>query len=448
MKKKRIVALLTILAMVVAIFVACGTSNGEQTADAPAQNDESTEGEEVAAGGDFAGEVLTLLHYFDPNDTLDPYSVGFMALLEQFEEETGITVNLETVPWDEIESVLVMTNQSGNPTADISWVGSQRLASLVNAGALLPLDDFYESIDTSDFVDVVMESATHPATGSKYILQLSIHSRGLWYNREMVPTPPATWDELVEMAIEANDPDNNVFGFVGGFPRAFAAIEVIAAPWAWSAGGYLANPDGSAAWDNDGVERALQFISDLHNVHGVMPESAFIIDRNDLTESFRNGNFAMTIDGTHALAAMMESELGQAGLIGFAPIPGENGPAPGFTNGWSMAIPSNSRQPELAMEFMRFMIRPDIQIAHSKFDGGLPIINESFNDEFFTTGLYPEIISNVQENSGVMDPFVYYSEALNELAIVTASFALDPTQDLRQMLIDSAESFNRLYFND
>lgn len=156
----------------------------------------------------------------------------------------------------------------------------------------------------------------------------------------------------------------------------------------------------------------------------------------------------MLLEGTFAYAPIMESELGQSGKIKFAPIPGKNGPAPCFTNGWSMGIPSNSKQPDLAWEFVKYMVKPEVQIEHSKFDGGLPILNASYNDDFFKTNQYPEIADNLKNNSGTMDPFVYYQEALESLSTVNMSYAIDPTQDLEKMLTDSAQDFNKKYYND
>ena len=442
---KKLIAALMAAGLIATVMIGCGNSGTDQAAGSGATTDAGSGASDTA---DTNGEdrVLTLLHYFDPHDSGDPYSVGFMALLDKFYEETGIAVNLETVPWNEIESVLVMTNLSGSPSADMSWVGSQHLASLVNAGTLRPLNDFFDSIDTSDFIPTALEAAVHPGTGNKYIAMTSVHSRGLWYNRELVDAAPANWDELIETAVAATDSDTNTFGFAAFTPRAHDPMELYVGPWAWSTGAVLGNDDGSAAWDNEGVQRAIQMVSDLRNVHQVMPESSFVSDRVEILESFLNGNIAMILEGTFAYAPIMESALGQSGNIGFAPIPGAYGPAPGFTNGWSMAIPSNSAQPELAMEFMRFMLRPDVQVMHSMFDGGLPILNESFEDDFFAEALLPEIIDNLRNNGSTMDPFVYYVEALGAISLVNVSFALDPSQDLAEMLAESVRDFNRMYY--
>ena len=442
MKRKKMLSLfLAACIITTTALIGCGKSSNDIAAP---NNETATEDDTIKS----TDKTLTLMHYFDPNDTQDSYSVGFMKLIEGFTAETGIKVNLETVPWNEIESKLVMTNQSGNPTCDISWVSSQKLASLVNAGALLPLDDYYKDLDTSDFIDQAIDAATFPGDGKKYLVEASVHSRGLWYNTDLIQTPPANWNELIDAAVSANAQDNNIYGFAAYTPKTYDPCELYLGPFTWSAGGQLANEDGSAAWDNEATKESIQLVSDLKNKHKVMPASCFTSDRAEILETFLNGKIAMLLEGTFAYAPIMESELGQSGKIKFAPIPGKNGPAPCFTNGWSMGIPSNSKQPDLAWEFIKYMVKPEVQIEHSKFDGGLPILNASYNDDFFKTNQYPEIVDNLKNNSGTMDPFVYYQEALESLSTVNMSYAIDPTQDLEKMLTDSAQDFNKKYYND
>lgn len=452
--KRRTIALLLAVGIFTGVMAGCGGSKDEGnpaeatgTEESAAKDTKEDESKDAEESTDKEGKVLTLMHYFDPNDSLDPYSVGFMKLLESFTAETGIEVKLETVPWNEIESKLVMTNQSGNPTCDLSWVSSQKLASLVNAGTLLPLDEYYETLDTSDFIDQAIDAATYPGDGKKYLVEASVHSRGLWYNTDLVKEAPQNWSELIEAAEEATDPDNNVYGFAAYTPKSYDTCELYIGPFAWACEGKLGNADGSAAWDNEAVYNAIQFIADLKNKYGVMPESCFTSDQAEIRETFLNGKIGMILEGTSAYTNIMESELGQAGKIKFAPIPGENGPAPCFTNGWSMAIPSNSKQPDLAWEFVKYMVKPEVQVEHSKFDGGLPILNACYDDEFFTTMEYPAVTENLKNNSGTMDPFVYYQEALESLSTVNMSYAMNPEQDLEKMLSDSVEEFNNKYYS-
>lgn len=92
------------------------------------------------------------------------------------------------------------------------------------------------------------------------------------------------------------------------------------------------------------------------------------------------------------------------------------------------------------------MVQPEVQIAHSKFDGGLPILSECYEDEYFKSAQYPDIADNLAKNAGTMDPFVYYQEALEFFSTVNMSYMMDPSQDLEAMLQSSAKEFNTKYY--
>ncbi|MEG1926593.1 MAG: sugar ABC transporter substrate-binding protein, partial [Ruthenibacterium sp.] len=369
-------------------------------------------------------------------------------LVKRFEEETGIDVVSEVIPGGELESKLVITNQSGEPAADLFFVSSQKMASMVNAGALMCLDDYYAALPTlSDFNQGALDSVTYAGDGKKYLMPVSIHGRGLWYNTDYVKEAPKTLDELVEVAKSVTKPEDGFYGLTFWGQKHYGTTELILGPLTWANGGKLANEDGSAAWNNEAAAKAIQFVSDAINVHKITPESVLTAEYDETAETFAAGNVAMIIDGTFRVTPFLkDSEIGKAGKVKFAPIPGVDGPAPCFSNGWAMAIPTNSKQPDLAWKFMEFFATPETQIEHAKFEGGLPVLNSCYDDPAFKEYPFPEFNENINQNGRPIDPFVYYQEGLESLSVVNMSYALDPTQDLTALLEESANDFNNKYY--
>lgn len=428
-KVKRFLCLLLTGVLAVSLLVGCAGGGGESA---------DTQGEE---------KVLRLAHWYDPSNTEDFYSVNFDKLVKRFESETGIKVVTEVIPGSELESKLVMTNQSGTPAADLFFVSSQKLASMVNAGALMPLDDYYATLDNlDDFNQGALDAATFVGDGKKYLMLASIHGRGLWYNTDYVQEPPETLDELLELAKELSRPEEGFYGLTFWDQKNYGPSEMLLSSLTWAYGGSLSNADGSAAWNNEATKKAIEFVAEAINSKAV-PESCMTAEYDETAETFAAGNVAMIIDGTFRVTPFIkESELGQAGKIKFAPIPGVDGPAPCFSNGWAMAIPANSENPDLAWEFMKFFATPETQIEHATFEGGLPILNSCYEDPAFQEYPFPEFNANIQENGRAMDPFVYYQEGLEALSVVSMSYTLDPTQDLAAMLEESAKEFNNKYY--
>lgn len=423
-----------LLAVVTVLALLAGCGGKTSTPDAAASK---AEGE----------KVLRIAHWYDPSNTEDFYSVNFDKLVKRFESETGIKVVTEVIPGSELESKLVMTNQSGNPAADLFFVSSQKMASMVNAGALMPLDDYYATLDNlDDFNQGALDAATFVGDNHKYLMLASIHGRGLWYNTDYVKEAPRTLDELMAVAKEVSRPDEGFYGLTFWNQKHYGPCELVTSALTWAYGGTLCNPDGSASWNNEATKKAIEFVAEGINSKAV-PESCMTAEYDETAETFAAGNVAMILDGTFRVTPFLkDSELGKAGKIKFAPIPGVDGAAPCFSNGWAMAIPTNSKQPDMAWEFMKFFATPETQIEHATFEGGLPILNSCYDDPAFKGYPFPEFSKNIQENGRPMDPFVYYQEGLEALSVVNMSYALDPTQDLAAMLEESAQEFNNKYY--
>lgn len=122
--------------------------------------------------------------------------------LKKFEEETGIKVKLEVVPWaDLLNRILAATTSGQGP--DVLNIGNTWSASLQATGALLPWDEKnFESIGGRDrFVDSAVASAGKegepPAAVPLYSLAYALYYNKAMFAEAGITEPPATWDQLV-----------------------------------------------------------------------------------------------------------------------------------------------------------------------------------------------------------------------------------------------------------
>lgn len=454
MKKKKLMSLLLVLAMVCSMAAGCGggkeTSGSQETkGETKEETKEASDNETKEASGGQEEKVLTMMNYIDPANTDDPMQSVVIKLYEQFTEETGIKIEYNVVPWDQLESKIVITNRAGAPS-DLVAVSSQKLASLVNSGALMPLDDMIDqSYNRDDFSNAVWAAGTYSGDNKVYCMLQSVHTRGIWYNTDYVKEAPKTWDEIVSAGQKAMSEHEGIYGFGFWGGKHYASVEASIGPLTWAGGGTLTNDNGSAAWDNDAVADAIKFMSDCVNAYKITPETCLSVsDYNDITQQFAAGNIAMIFDGSYAKPTLDASDLGKEGKFDFAPVPAktEGGLQPHFSNGWAWGIPSKSKHPELAWEFIKWFSQKKQQLAHSKAEGGLPITIEAQQDKLYQEGLEKKFVDNLNNNAQSMDPFVYYQEGLEELAIAGATYCLDPGSDLRAVLKESQEAFNQKYY--
>lgn len=123
--------------------------------------------------------------------------------LKKFEEQTGIKVKLEVVPWaDLLNRILAATTSGQGP--DVLNIGNTWSASLQATGALLPWDKAnFDAIGGRDrFVDSAVASAGAEGKDPSAVPLYSL-AYALYYNKKSfaeagIDKPPATWDELVE----------------------------------------------------------------------------------------------------------------------------------------------------------------------------------------------------------------------------------------------------------
>lgn len=140
--------------------------------------------------------------------------------------------------------------------------------------------------------------------GSIYGIPKDAYALGLAYNIPMLAAagydaPPATWEELAEMAVALTDRDNNVAGF------AFINDGSGATGWHFTniAYGFGATPDDiihdngdgtyTAAFGEGATVEAMQFIQALRWEHDVLPGAT--LDWGSISEALVSGRVAMVI---------------------------------------------------------------------------------------------------------------------------------------------------------
>ena len=214
MKKKKLMSLLLVSAMVCTMAAGCGGGKeASGSSETKGDTKEASGNETKEASGEQEDRVLTMMNYIDPANTDDPMQSVVIKLYEKFTEETGIKIEYNVVPWDQLESKIVITNRAGAPS-DLVAVSSQKLASLVNSGALMPLDEMIdESYNRDDFSNAVWAAGTYSGDNKVYCMLQSVHTRGIWYNKDYVKEAPKTWDEIVTAGQKAMSENEGVYGF-------------------------------------------------------------------------------------------------------------------------------------------------------------------------------------------------------------------------------------------
>jgi multiple sugar transport system substrate-binding protein len=348
----------------------------------------------LAACGDDAdsGAESTTLTYWASNQgaSLEADKQILTPVLEQFKAQTGITVNVEVVPWSDLLNRLLAAATSGQGP-DVVNIGNTWSASLQATGALIPFDDAtLAAVGGKDrFVPAALAAAgakgKPPAAVPLYSLAYA-----LYYNKKMfadagIANPPATWEDLVAagkaltkagqwgLAIEGASVSENAH-------HAFTLGQQYGGNWFDDAG----KPTFDTAPNVAAVKRFI----DLMAVDKIVNPSNAEYAQNQAVADFANRKAAMLM--WQAVGANLKSQNMNPDEYGVAPIP-LLGAAPAggkkinsMVAGINMAVFKHTKNRDGALQFVKFMTSDAQQISLNKTYGSLPSVTTVSGDAAFT----------------------------------------------------------------
>lgn len=303
------------------------------------------------------------------------YTENIREMLPQFEEATGITVNIETVPYADQASRILQEFAQGSSTYDVVFNDNVYGPGYFESGYVMELGEFAEDTEFTtldEFFDPYLAPMT-TSEGDIFGLPVYGESTFLMYRIDLfeeygIEGPPETTDELLEAARRIQEGSG---GEVAGITmRATSGIHAVY-PWAGvlrAFGGDFYDADGEIAIDSPEAIAATEFWVELLSDYAPAGVANFDWEQNRI--AFTQGQAAMTIDAT-ANGPFNEDESSSvvAGEVGYAPIPYAAGVTPGENTNNSLAVHalylnSASENQEAAWKFMSWATSEEVQ-AHA-----------------------------------------------------------------------------------
>lgn len=282
-------------------------------------------------------------------------------LEEEFEKAHDVEVEVEVVPYDQIQSKVTLDVQSGTSAYDVIQYWYPTVGALAQAGALADITDWVagdEDIDQADFIDAVYQPYTQ-YDGKTYGLPIDGDTHVLFYNKEIFERngvePPATWDEYVDVArtITENESGDGVYGTaLLGSKSAFN----IGSSFFNRLATMSSDPIDSALpqLDSDVAVEAAQAMLDVSEY--ALP-SPLEIGFEQALPQFLAGKVGMMEFWTDLGVFAQDPEQSQiVDGWGVVPLPlGPEGSVSGALNaGWAMGISPNAADEDLAKQFVSF----------------------------------------------------------------------------------------------
>lgn len=246
---------------------------------------------------------------------------------------------------------------------DVLWFSRHALGMWATRGAFRPLDDLMErdGISLEDYYPGMREACMWE--GKTYAYAWNVDGRVLFCNMAMLRAagydrPPRTWAELRDMGAAMTRYDTGRgryerLGFAPNFGNAWLYI------YAWQNGAEWFSPDGRTAQMNDPrVVEALEWMVGTYDaVGGADKVQSFqgSAQIEGIGDPFLSGRVAMQINGNYYLDYIARNRPDLDFEVSMPPMPQEGMPPVSWSGGFAWVIPKDSRHPEEAWEFAKFM---------------------------------------------------------------------------------------------
>ncbi|MBY6198313.1 maltose/maltodextrin ABC transporter substrate-binding protein MalE [Vibrio hangzhouensis] len=262
---------------------------------------------------------------------------GLAEVGKQFEEDTGIKVTVAHP--DGLESRFPQVAATGDGPDIVFWA-HDRFGEYAQAGLLAeikPSKEIKEGI-----VDFAWDAVKYDGKIIGY--PVAVESLSLIYNKDLVPNPPKTWEEVE--ALNAKLAKDGKTAIMWNLKEPYFTWPLMAAD-----GGYAFKYNGGsydikdAGIAKDGVKDALTFVKSLVEKGVISADMDYSVSES----AFNQGKTAMTINGPWSWANIEKSGIN----YGVATLPKFNGQASKpFVGVLTAGISTASPNRDLAVEFL------------------------------------------------------------------------------------------------
>lgn len=449
--KRKTLSLLSML--LVLMFLVVGCTSGSKTSN-NVQDPGSGDKEEPGK------TEVTLKYWAAPLASNERVIEVWSKALKGLEDEAGIKVDIEVIPWADVTKKVTTAVTSG-VGPDIVGTGNNMSVQLSPTGALLPLTpERMERIGGADkfYPNVVGEEGKDPVTIS---LNSGVHL--LVYNVEAFKSIgmdeiPEDWDTFIKAAQElTRDTDGDgkidVYGF-GMFGKPTQSWKMFYNRFVQH-GGQLLDAEGIPGFKSQAGRETLQFIGDMIAKYKIVPPAAAEWTQDDMVNAFINGQImAGTIDN-ETIGTLKQSSIKDNFMVAELPyiLPGKTDGirCTGHTGGTNLGIFSKTSYEEECLKFLEYVTRPEINEQICSEFGVLPSVKAVFDNKELDP--ITQVQVDALNRSAVTMPMVpYFLPSINATAssvqnIMFAAANGNLTTELIDMELEVLDSEVRAYYD-
>lgn len=357
-----------------------------------------------ACGADRDDEPLTFWAV-QMGSTIEATEEALAPALADFNDDTGIDVELEVISWADLYTRITTALVGGNGP-DVVATGTSWSAGLAETGAFRSFDDdAMTAIGGAErFLPTTLAAAGVPGEAPITVPWLA-QAVGLFYNTAAfadagITQAPDTWAEFVDAARRLTG--DGRWGVT--LPGASALTN---AHYAFLLGRHhgtrLVDDAGRARFDTPELRTAVRQLIDLMTAGVVDSSDAETLSASDSAAALADGRAAMFVHQS-AMRGYFTSvdfdDYAVARLPVLSPLPEEGAPVRSFVGGTNLAVLADSDQRDEAVDLVGHLVSDEQQIALNDAFGTLPVVSAAYDDPAFAdpdTQLFGDVLAEEAE---------------------------------------------------
>jgi len=332
---------------------------------------------------------------------------------------------------DQQHDDLVQHFQSKDKNYDVLTVDVIWTAEFAAKGWLQPLKGD-TTLDTSALLPSTVKTATY--NGTLYAAPQTSDGGMLYYRKDLVPTPPKTWDEMLADCPIAKK--NGMDCYAGQFAK-YEGLTVNAAEAINSWGGEIVKDDGKTP--NVDTAEAKEGLSKLADAYksGAIPKQAITYQEEQGRQSFEAGKLLFLRNWPYVFGlAKTDASSKVKDKFDVAPLPGKDGPGASSLGGHDAAVSVYSSHKATALDFLKFLISEETQKFFVTQGSLAPALSALYDDPALNAKLpYLKTLKQSLE-AAVPRPVTPFYPAVTKAVEDNAYAALNGSKSVDQALKD------------
>lgn len=328
-------------------------------------------------------------------------------LAAAFEEESGISVQHETVNWSvAFQTWLTVAQGGAHPDcADMYWLHS---FSAIGGGRFgpMPINEYRD--EWPDLEERFYSGALQDVTwqGDFYGVPWRGDIRAFIYRTDIfeeegIAAPPDTWDEIVETAkaLTERDENGNVTRWGFAFGTATNSVSWLL-PYYWQAGGSFMTEDGKTATiDNEAMRTTLAWMRDLVWEHEVVNPD--IMEKGyDPLAPFLAGHIAMIGSAEQAWGVELDRDYPELeGKWAMAISPKGPEDRDSFSGAGYFGVLRGSDKVEECVAWIKFLSREENLQTLSEVTGNVSTSRAVMQSEFWSDRPWKQVVTRALEDA-------------------------------------------------